>query len=427
MGCGGFKGKLSQKQLKQKHREMFEKLNFSEIQPKDLHLYDEKKLTYHQKYNGYRLLISDTIYHLNVAWQGSFVDQVYKKKMIVRLVYSFFSIHHQKDIQEEKKCFLMDYLTHNKNLILYFWYSVMSYPRVLTYLLVQSLVGPLLPNEDRDLEFFYGGLTIDGFMGTHSPAYVGKKVKEIYPQSNLHLTEKIIRDYILKEEDNEYIQEMIILEKQEEQKPKEMRQFLKIKDSLIVALFERMIVFFHPYILFDIYTGNENSLKQMSELMKVDLIQVKDDYLKEEEENRKKKEEEERLKKEEEERLLAEEEEKRKKEDGEDDGLFFNKEDQELVDFDTEKNVEALHMKYGNKNNPLKEGEDDNEGDLDSNGNKKEKKDFVLDIFAYERPKREVLKAKDVVDSSSESEREEKKKRLIRKKERNRKEKSQDQ
>jgi hypothetical protein len=385
MGCGGTKIKLDPATLKEKHREMFEKLNYNEIQVSEINNYTEKKLIYFQKHNGYRLLIEDTINHLNIAMEGSFVDQKYKNDVIVKFVYLFMNVHQNKAVYEAKKELIKEYLLKNKNLILYFWYSVCSIPRVLNYLLVQTLVSPLLPKEDEDLEFFYGGThNYDGLSSTKSPVYVGKKVKEIFPDSNLHLTEKIIKEYILKPEDDEYIQEMIKLEKQEEEKPKEFRQILEVSKELIFALIERILVFYHPYILFDIYTGNSYSVKQMSDIIKVDLIKLKDDFLKAELEKN-----------------LKELEKSNEKEGkNEEKNNQENKKDEIQIEAEVIGNKDKVNI----ENMETDKVFDEIQNNINNSKNDKNKGNY-MDLFNYDKKEREVLGPNDVVDSSSEDDR----------------------
>eukprot|EP00340_Litonotus_pictus_P000343 CAMPEP_0170528572 /NCGR_PEP_ID=MMETSP0209-20121228/14081_1 /TAXON_ID=665100 ORGANISM="Litonotus pictus, Strain P1" /NCGR_SAMPLE_ID=MMETSP0209 /ASSEMBLY_ACC=CAM_ASM_000301 /LENGTH=261 /DNA_ID=CAMNT_0010819889 /DNA_START=156 /DNA_END=938 /DNA_ORIENTATION=- len=192
--------------------------------------------------------------------KGSFKDRKVKERMIVNLLYLFFSRHSLSKIHEAKKEYLSYYFEVNKHNMLYFWYSVEAMPRILNYLLVQSLTPVLLPKEDEDLEFFFGGHNIEGFFGVNSPHYVAKKIKDIFPNSNLQYTELLIKDFMLSEEDSDYIQDMIKKEKINEEYPEDVRELLEIKPEFVQKLKDSLIQFFNPYVLYDIYVGNEESV-----------------------------------------------------------------------------------------------------------------------------------------------------------------------
>lgn len=261
MGCGSSDTKINNKNIREKHKEVFEKLNFADIKSEDLDFYIQKKLIYYQKSKGYRILIEETIFHLNNALKGAFEDQRDKERAVLKLVYIFFSRHNSRSLLEDfKKKTLLEILNHNKSKILYFWYFVESYARIINYLLIQSLCPCVLPNEEDDLELFFGGHSVENTFGKNSPTYVGNKIKEMFSEANLHNTEFIIKDYCMNKADIDYIMEMISLEKRNEQLPEEYRELLEINEDFLLQIHRKFCLFFNPFTLFEIYVGNHESI-----------------------------------------------------------------------------------------------------------------------------------------------------------------------
>ena len=261
MGCGG-NGKviLDPSSVKLKHHEVFQRLNFSDIKPEQIEKYTEKNLYLHLKHTGYILMIEQTVFHLNQAMKGCFETKLDKEKIIVKLIYLFFSKHAQSKIIDAKKECLKQYFEINKHKMLYFWYSIEALPRILNYLLIQSLCPVLLPNEDNDLEYFFGGHVYEGIYGVNSPNYVGKKIQEIFPNSNHFKTEAIIKEFCYLEKDNEYVQNMIQLEKINEDLPIDERKILTVDEEFKLNLVAKFLLFFNPFVLYEIYIGNTYSL-----------------------------------------------------------------------------------------------------------------------------------------------------------------------
>ena len=277
MCCGNSSSIKERISIKSQHKEILStKLNFDKVKLDIIYKLHQKDFAYLIKDEGYRYLIEESMNTLNKALEGAFLDSIIKESVVLKLIFFFFNNNSNLsetnkkitinknscdlknydnfDIQKSKECFFKEYFILNKYNILSFWYSIQAIPRVFSYLLVQSLTPILLPNKEKDLVYFFGGHSVEGYHGSQSVSYVNCKISEYYPNCSINRLEEIIKENIFSQSNQTYITEMIIKEKEYQINPEKFgNDKIEISIEFIDNICSNILNYSNPYKLLDYY------------------------------------------------------------------------------------------------------------------------------------------------------------------------------
>lgn len=258
MGCNYSKTKhipTNKKNIKMRYFDFHKNIRFDDIKPYEIQNYNQKTLTYYHKNNGFRSFIDASIFNLNTAFQGCFEDSRIKENIVVQFIYFFYSDNYLMKVKEGKNKFIETYFDINKNNMQYLWYSVSAFPRALFYLLLQTFVSVFLPNNEEDLDDFYGGRAIENYHGANSSAFVIDKIKKLYPKKDVLQFEKKLKEEIINEDLELYFQKMIGLEKMNnlflEKREIDKIKTLEIEKETLESVKRKILINFDHEVLFN--------------------------------------------------------------------------------------------------------------------------------------------------------------------------------
>lgn len=247
-------------------RILFKKLNFEDIKLQELEFITKNQLILYNKDEGYKELIKETFRTLNNSMKGIFSNEVLKEKYIIKMIYFFFNTGLSNKIDSNKEIFITDYFRENENNILNLHYSIISIPKIITYIFSQSLIPLLLPNGENDLKYFFGGQMkrerYNNFTGTNSFGFVIKSLLEINKNWNILKIEFIIKNELMNNEEELILKDLINLEikiknKMETMINEENGEKIFADKIYMKKIIKVVLKYFSPYYLYDLLNENK--------------------------------------------------------------------------------------------------------------------------------------------------------------------------
>lgn len=251
---------------------LFKKINFEDIKIHELEFITKNQLILYNKDEGYKELIKETFRTLNNSMKGIFSNEVLKEKYIIKMIYYFFNTGLSNKIDSNKEVFITDYFRENEKNILNLHYSIISIPKIITYIFSQSLIPLLLPNGENDLKYFFGGQMkrekYNNFTGTNSFGFVRKRLLEINKNWNILKIELTLKNELMNEEEELILKDLINLEIIKKDKidiitKEEDKEKILVNEFYMKKVIKIVLKYFSPYYLYDLL--NENKLNFIDE------------------------------------------------------------------------------------------------------------------------------------------------------------------
>jgi len=251
---------------------LFKKLNFEDIKLNELEFISQNQMILHNKNEGFKELIKETFRKLNKSMRGIFMNEEIKEKCVIKLIYYFFNTGLSNKIDYQKGIFISEYFNFNINNLINFHYSIISIPKIISYLFCQSIITFLLPNGENDLKYFFGGQmkgeNFNNYSGTNSYYFVQKKLLEINQYWNILHIEYTLKKDLLNQSEEIYIKDLINKEACLETKNQlafdkdKINEEIRIETNFLQKLINIMKIYLSPYYLFDLLSNNKEIYKE---------------------------------------------------------------------------------------------------------------------------------------------------------------------